>query len=107
MNAPDRNLHDEADGKLREQAIESLSEKIKSGKSRIGIFELLDSELNTDRAKILLEEITTLLLNESGEREAMADKMVADLIARHLSTQGDLIEEESAAIEAEESDDVS
>ena len=104
MNAPlpNRDINDAADGELRKQAIESLSEKIKSGKHRNGVFELLDSELNGERYKIVLEEITTLLLNESGEREYLADQMVAGLIERYLSTKGDLIEEEAAELEREE-----
>jgi len=99
---PNRDINDAADGELRKQAIESLSEKIKSGKHRNGVFELLDSELNGERYKIVLEEITTLLLNESGEREYLADQMVAGLIERYLSTKGDLIEEEAAELEREE-----
>ena len=104
MNAPlrDRDIHDAADGELRKQAIESLSEKIKSGKHRNGVFELLDSELNGERYKIVLEEITTLLLNETMEREDIADRIVSGLIERYLSTKGDLIEEEAAEIEREE-----
>lgn len=106
MNAPlrvipDRDIHDAADGELRQQAIESLTFKIKSGKSRMGIFELLDCELSSERYKILLEEITGLLLNETCEREYIADQIVAGLIERYLSTKGDLVEEEAAQIEAE------
>ena len=100
MNAPDRDIHDCADGELRKQAMENLAERIKSGKHKNGIFELLDSELNTDRYKILLEEITTLLCNETVEREAMADKIVAGLIERYISVHGDLVEEEANEIEA-------
>ena len=106
MNAPlrnlDRDVHDAADGELRAQAIESLTYKIISGKHRNGIFELLDSELNGERYKILLEEITTLLLNESGEREYLAEKIRDGLIERYLSVHGDLVEEEASDIEARE-----
>jgi hypothetical protein len=100
-----RDLNDLADGELREQAIESLTYKITYGRHRNGIFELLDSEINSERYKILLEEITTLLLNESGKREYLADQMVAGLIERYLSVHGDLIEEEAETIEAQEAED--
>jgi hypothetical protein len=109
MNAPqilpNRDMSDCADGALREQAIESLTYKIMSGKHRNGIFELLDSELNTDRYKILLEEITMLILNESGEREYLAEKIRDGLIERYLSTHGDLVEEEANEIEAKGDDE--
>lgn len=109
MNAPpripDRDQSDAADGELRQQAIESLTYKIVYGKSRIGIFELLDFEISSERYKIVLEEITTLLLNESGEREYLADQLVAGMIERYLSTHGDLIEEEANDIEAHAGED--
>lgn len=106
MNAPLRNpnrdLSDCASGLLREQSIENISNRIKSGKGRIGVFELLDIELSGERYKILLEEITTLLCNETVEREAMADQMVSGLIERYISVHGDLVEQEAEEIEAED-----
>lgn len=105
LHTPDRDIHDAAAGALRQQAIESLTDKIMSGKHRNGIFELLDSELNTERAKILLEEITGLLCNETVEREYLADQIVAGLIERYISVNGDLVEEEANDIEAHAEED--
>lgn len=106
MNAPlrnpERDLNDAAAGALREQAVENITERIKSGKSRVGIFELLESELNGERSQIMLEEITILLLNESGERDDLAEKTVAGMIERWISVHGDVVEDEAATIEATE-----
>lgn len=104
MNAPDCDIHDQADGALRQQAIENIAERIKSGKGRISIRDLLDCEMNS-RGEFLLAELEQLLTVEHGEHGAKADKLVAEMIERYLSTRGDLIEEEAATIEAQAGQD--
>lgn len=103
LHRPDRDIHDAADGSLREQAIEQISWRIKEGKSRIDIRGLLDSEFNS-RGEFLLIELERLLTADNGEHGALADKLVDGLIERYLSTPRgmDLIEEEAAEIEATE-----
>lgn len=98
MNAPDRNLHDAADGELRAQAIENISERIKSGKSRMGIRDLIDCEM-TSRPEFLLTELEQVLLAEHGEHGALADKLVEGLIERYIGAHADLVEEEASTIE--------
>lgn len=96
--APDRDQHDAAAGELRAEAIGILTHRILTGKHRVGIYELLDAWLDSERRKILLEALTTLLLNESGEREAIADQMNAKLITEYLNRHDHLIEETAAMI---------
>lgn len=100
MNAPDRNLHDAADGQLRAQAIESLSEKIKGGRSRVTVHDLIDAELDDHKRNLLLvEQFSDLVGAESGERAALADAIVEGLVARWIAAHADLVEEEAATIE--------
>ncbi len=104
MNAPLRNLDrdqsDAADGLLRAQAIENISERIKEGKNRMTVLDLLDGELNSERYKIVLGELADLLQAQHGEHGATADKIVDGLIERYISVHGDLVEDEAAEIEA-------
>jgi hypothetical protein len=107
VGSRNRDLHDAADGLLREQAVESLKQRILAGKHKYGIGELLDSELNNHaRSHIIMQELVDLLLNDSLEREALADNIRDGLIERYLNdpAQSLLIEEEAAEIEAEEMD---
>lgn len=104
MNAPDRNLHDAADGQLRAQAIEAISERIKSGKGRMGVRDLIDREMNT-RPEFLLTELEQVLLAEHGEHGALADKLVEGLIERYIAAHDDIVEEEAATIEHYESEE--
>lgn len=106
MNAPDRNIHDAADGKLREQAIENIAERIKGGRSKVSVHDLLDTELdNPTRCRILAEDLAKLLTAESGERAALADQIVDGLVERYISVHGDLVEEEATEIEAHAGED--
>ena len=101
MNAllrnPNRDQSDAADGLLREQAIENIAERIKGGKSRIAIRDLLDNEMNS-RPEFLLNELEQVLTAEHGEHGALADKLVEGLIDRYISVNEDLVEEEAAEL---------
>lgn len=101
-----RDIHDAADGALRQQALDILRWKILDGKHKNGIFELLDSELNGERYKLILEAITQLLLADGiNERDDLADKIRDGLIERYLLSHPELIEEEAAQIESESDED--
>ena len=104
---PDRDLSDRASGLLRQQAMENLTYRLRDGKT-VGKFnfrDLLDCEINSNRYRLLLDELDTLLCGEGGNdtRDGFADRMVEGIIERFLNDpkQDDLIEEEAAEIEAE------
>ena len=105
MSSPDRDIHDQAAGSLREQAVENIAERIKSGKGRITVHDLLDAELNSDRCRIVTEDMAKLLTAEHHEHGAVADSIVDGLIERYISTHGDLVEEEAEEIEAHAGED--
>lgn len=110
MNAPlrnpERDLSDAAAGLLRQQAIENISERIKGGRSKVSVHDLLDTELDDPkRCRILAEDLAKLLTAESGERATLADRIVDGLVERHISVHGDLVEEEAAEIEAHAGED--
>lgn len=98
---PDRDLSDQASGLLREQAIENISNRIKAGKSRVAIRDLIDSELN-HRADLLLGELEAVLTAEHGEHGALADKLVDAMIERYITSHPEKVEEEAEEIEASE-----
>lgn len=99
MNAPDRDLHDAADGELRAAAVENITHRIISGQSRITIRDLIDIELSSDRYMPLIAEFEALVTAESGERAALADKAVKGLMDRYIAAHDDLVEEEAETIE--------
>lgn len=98
-----RDLHDAADGILKKEAIDNLSQKLQSGQraGRCDFTEILDSELSGDRYQIILSELSALLLTTTGEREYLADQIRDGLIERYLNSANNtfLIEEEAAEIE--------
>lgn len=122
MNMPDGNaaalrihereqskLCDQADSSLIAQAVEALTERLKDGKriGRCDVWDLLDNELNTDRYRVLLEELGSLLV---GGKEACDDRIAADkirdgLIERYLTAHPELVEEEVAEIERAAAED--
>jgi hypothetical protein len=106
VNAPDRNLHDQADGQLRQDAIDNLTRKLEEGDQvgRCTFRDLIDSELNGDRAHLLLDDLDTLIRGEGGNdtRDGFASRLMSKLIERYLLNHPDLIEEEAATIEAQD-----
>ena len=97
-------LHERADRILREQAIASLTEKLKSGGKvgRCHLVDLLDAELDSrERYPIALPKVFQILTAESGERAALCDQFVDGLIERYLDSHPEFVEEEAHALEAE------
>lgn len=103
--APLRDAHDAADGALKAQAVEALTERLRAGNTvgSLSLRDLIDSDLNGPRAGFAAIEVTNLLLADSGERAALADAYKDGVIERFLlSPRGlELIEEEAAEIEAD------
>ena len=81
---------------LRDQAREEFEDKLKAGKSVRGCFlrDLIDSELQGERYKILLEDFEGLLLTEAG-----AERIREGLIERFLKPEW--IQERAEEIDAE------
>ena len=88
---------------LRAEARQNLIERLHDGKTVGGLDlrDLIDGDLNgIPRAEFATLEITNLLLADSAERAAMADKYVEGVIDRYLTTKDDLVEQELEAIKA-------
>lgn len=99
-----RDLHDRANRVLREQAIQTLTEKLKSRGRVNGLdfADLLDEELNGARSRTTIAELGALLV--SDERESLAAKMVDGVISRYLEANPEVVEEEVAELEVQEPD---
>ena len=98
-------LTEAADKKLREEAIQNLTERLIAG-GRVGrcdFTDLLESEWNTtDRYAIITSEVSALLMTESPEKAQTLREQIRDgLIERYLlkADQEWLIEEEMSQIE--------
>lgn len=103
---PDRDINDAADGELRKQAIEQISERIKDGRHRITIADLLDCELDDPkRCQFLAIEFGKLLTADVTEISLIIERITDGLIERYLSVNGDMIEEEACDIEAHAGED--
>ena len=98
-------LHDYADKKLREEAIDNLTQKLQSGQraGRLDFTELLDSEITGPRCEIILSELSALLQTTTG-RDYLADQIRDGIIERYLNApdQEWLITEEMGQIEYSE-----
>lgn len=107
MNAIDRDIHDQADGALRQQAVENLTERLHAGKTvrSLTLRDLIDADLSGPRAEFAALEVKNLLLADHGERGAKADAYVAGVIERYITTNPDLVEEEACEIEAHAEED--
>lgn len=73
-----------------DQARQDLTEKLLDGK-KVGecdVWALIESEVNSDRWRIFLDEMTGLLLSNADDilRSGAADKMRDGMIERFLST---------------------
>lgn len=98
---PDRDINDCADGELRKQAIEAITERIKAGKHRVTLADLLDCELDDPkRCQFLAIEFGKLLSADVTERSLIIERIADGLIERYISVNGDLVEEEACEIEA-------
>ena len=98
-------LTEAADKKLREEAIQNLTERLVSGQrvGRCDFTDLLESEWNNaDRYAIITSEVSALLMTESPEKaQALREQIRDGIIERYLlkADQEWLIEEEMSQIE--------
>lgn len=103
--APDRDINDAAAGALREQAIEAIADRIKAGKHRLSIKDLLDCELQGERYTLTLGEVSQILTCDYHDRSIYIDKLHDGLIERYIGTHGDEVEIEADDIEAHAEED--
>lgn len=112
MNAPDRNIHDAADGALKEQAVEALVDRLAEGKAvhtytSRDIFDCaVDNAHDAAYSNALdILEAVLALNGKCGDQFFLAANEVADkakaLIQAFVLAKEDWIEEEAAAIEAD------
>lgn len=98
-------LHEYADKKLREEAIDNLTQRLQSGQTvgrQVDFAAILDCELNdSHRYPILLSEISALLQSSNRESAALGDQIRDGIIERYLNApdQEWLIAEEMGQIE--------
>lgn len=96
-------IYDKAD---IENARQYLTEQLISGKKALGFFfyDVLDCELNSDRYKILLQELDTLLNKDGGNDtvSGCASNIRDGIIERFLDTHADKVEELAVELAAEE-----
>ena len=98
-------LTEAADKKLREEAIQNLTERLVSGQrvGRCDFTDLLESEWNSaDRYAIITSEVSALLMTEGQEKaQALREQIRDGIIERYLlkPEQEWLIEEEVSQIE--------
>lgn len=113
MNAPDRDLHDAADGALKEQAVEQIVDRLAEGKAvhtwtSRDIFDCaVDNAQDAAYSNALDILDSVLALNgKAGDEFFLAANEVADkaksLIQAFVLAKDDWIEEEAAEIEMEE-----
>lgn len=88
-----------------ENARQYLTEKLIAGEKALGFFfyDLLDCELNSDRYKILLQELDTLLNKDGGNDtvSGCASTIRDGIIERFLDSNEDKVEELAAELAAE------
>ncbi len=88
-----------------EQAHDDLAEKLRAGEQvgRCDLRDLLDCEVNSDRYKILLDELMGVLRATRGEHGAKSDTLIEGLIERYLSAGlgEDAVHEKAEEIMAE------
>jgi hypothetical protein len=98
-------LTEYADKKLREEAIDNLTQKLQSGGTvgrNVDFTVILDCELNDlHRYPILLSELSALLQSSNRESAALGDKIRDGIIERYLNSPERewLVSEEMGAIE--------
>lgn len=102
MNAVDN--PDQVMKHFGERAREHLTYRLQDGKTvgRRTLRDLIDADLSGPRAGLAAIEITNLLLADSGERAAMADRYVEGVIERYLETNEDLVQETAEEMAADD-----
>ncbi len=110
MNTRDRNLHDEADGVLKAQAVEALVDRLAQGKAvhtltSRDIFDCAVDDLRASAYAAALDilEAALALNGKAGDEFFLAANEVADkakaVIEAFVLGKDDWIEEEAAEIE--------
>ena len=113
MNAPDRNMHDAADGLLKAQAVEALVDRLAAGKAvhTLNARDIFDCALDDVRKPAYIAALDILdaalaLNGKAGDEFFLAANEVADkakaLVEAFVLGKEDWIEEEAAEIEREE-----
>lgn len=116
MNAPDRNIHDAADGLLKEQAIEALVDRLAEGKAvhtftSRDIFDCaVDNSQSAAYSNVLDILDAVLALNgKAGDEFFLAANEAAakakEVIEAFVNGKEDWIEEEAAEIEAHDGEE--
>lgn len=104
MSANLAKMHERADAELERQARQELTEKLLDGKEvgRCNLRDLIDSELNSERSRILITDFEALLLMDSG-RDYKADEIRDGLIERYLESPRcqDIVQDLMTTIEEE------
>lgn len=85
-------------------AAEDLAWRIKSGKERVGIAELLDSELDHGPKCQVFGEIVSLLVSEEIDLHSQRDQIVDGLIQRYLRTKPEEIAARASRIQRDVED---
>lgn len=95
MNLRDSIHSTEITAQELEIAREELAWRLRSGRKvdRCTLFDLIDSELNGERYKIVLEEICGLLTDPDRSTAAKAELVRDGFIERYLSIREDLVQE--------------
>lgn len=113
MNAPDRNIHDAADGVLKAQAVEALVDRLAAGRAvrtltSRDIFDCAvdDASKPTYSAVLDILEAVFALNGKAGDEFFLAANEAADkakeVIQAFVLAKEDWIEEEASEIEREE-----
>lgn len=113
MNAPDRNIHDAADGVLKAQAVEALVDRLAAGRSvrtltSRDIFDCAvdDASKPTYSAVLDILEAVFALNGKAGDEFFLDANEVArkakEIVESFVLAKEDWIEEEAREIEREE-----
>ena len=87
-----------AEAAFTQEAKDSLTEKLKDGKrvGRCDLHDLLDCELNSERYRIVRDDLMQILTAQNDSRPHLADRFIEGLIERYLDSNPELVEEEVA-----------
>ena len=87
-----------AEQAFTQEAKDSLTEKLKDGKrvGRCDLHDLLDCELNSERYRIVRDDLMQILTAQNDSRPHLADQFIEGMIDRYLDSNPELVEEEVA-----------
>ena len=95
-----------AEAAFTQEAKDSLTEKLKDGKrvGRCDLHDLLDCELNSERYRIVRDDLMQILTAQNDSRPHLADQFIEGLIERYLDSNPELVADEAANERALEED---